>query len=136
MKKVSIPACFILVLSLLLAVGCATFLGPCAHEDGSVGACFWAGRALTGIGAVLAVQAVMAMAVRSGRIRLGVYLSMLPAALFGLLTPGTLFSLCGMASMRCRAITQPAGMVLSGIIFVLACAGAVLDLKKIRKENP
>ena len=39
MKKI-IPACAVLVLSLIIAIGSFTFLGPCVHEDGNVGCKF------------------------------------------------------------------------------------------------
>ena len=58
MKRQIIPGCVILVLALIIAIGSFSFLGPCVHEDGTVGACHWASRALLGLGCLLAVLAV------------------------------------------------------------------------------
>ena len=73
MKKQIIPGCVMLVLSLVIAVGSFTFLSPCVHDDGNVGACWWAGRMLLGLGCLLAVLSVFILL--SGRARFGAYLS-------------------------------------------------------------
>lgn len=125
MKKNTIPALIILLLSLIAALGSQTFLGACVHEDGSFGACHWACRAILGEGALLAVLALMALAVK--RARLGLYLVMVPASLLGLLTPGTLIALCKMPTMRCRMLTQPAMTILFGAMLAAALIGALLS---------
>lgn len=122
MKK-TIPAVIILILALVVAVGSATFLGPCVHEDGSFGACHWAGRAVTGVGGLLAVLAALALAMPE---KSGLYLSMLPACVLGFLTPGTLIGLCGMATMRCRMVMQPAMRILFTLALIAALAGYIL----------
>jgi len=118
MTKTKIPAIIILVLSLLLAIGSQTFMGACVHDDGSLGACHWAARVLSGIGGLLAMLAILALLVKKERA--GLYLAMVPTALLGVFTPGTLINLCGMATMRCRALMKPAAMIL--LAFALAAA--------------
>ena len=125
MKKNTIPALIILLLSLIAALGSQTFLGACVHEDGSFGACHWACRAILGEGALLAVLALMALAVK--RARFGLYLAMIPASLLGLLTPGVLIGLCKMPTMRCRMLTQPAMTILFGAMLAAALIGALLS---------
>ena len=116
-----------LILSLVVAVGSFTFLGPCVHEDGSVGACHWAARALLGLGCLLAVLSVQALLSR--RARFGAYLSGIAVSMLGILTPGTLISLCRMSSMRCRAVMQPAMVILFAAAGLGSLAGALLCLK-------
>ena len=121
MKRTIIPAVIVLVFSLLLAIGSQTFMGACVHDDGSLGACHWAARALSGIGGLLAMLAMLAiLALLVKKERAGLYLAMVPTALLGVFTPGTLISLCGMATMRCRALMKPAAMIL--LAFTLAAA--------------
>ena len=127
MKKTMYPAVAILILSVLAAVGSQTFLGACVHDDGSFGACHWACRAMLGEGALLAVLALLALALR--RERTGLYLAMIPASLLGLLTPGTLIALCKMPTMRCRMLTQPAMMILFGIMLLTSLVGWLLSRK-------
>ena len=127
MKKSSIPAIILLALSMLAAIGSQTFLGACVHDDGSFGACHWACRAMLGEGALLAVLSLMALAFK--RERAGLYLAMLPASLLGLLTPGTLIALCKMPAMRCRMLTQPAMMILFGVMLPASLVGWLLSRK-------
>ena len=127
MRKSCIPAIIILALSMLAAIGSQTFLGACVHDDGSFGACHWACRAMLGEGALLAVLSLMALAFK--RERAGLYLAMLPASLLGLLTPGTLIALCKMPAMRCRMLTQPAMMILFGVMLPVSLVGWLLTSK-------
>ena len=54
---------------------------------------------------------------------------MLPASLLGLLTPGTLIALCKAPTMRCRMLTQPAMMILFGIMLLTSLVGWLLSRK-------
>lgn len=128
MKKAILPAVLILILALVAAVGSQTFLSPCVHDDGSFGACHWAGRALLGVGCLTGILAALAMALP--RARLGLYVGLMPACLLGILTPGTLISLCSMATMRCRAVMQPAMILLFAAAFLCAAVGALFSAKK------
>ena len=124
MKKQIIPGIVMLVLSVVISVGSFTFLGPCVHEDGSVGACWWAGRTLMGLGYLLGVLAVLTLL--SEHARFGAYLSGAAVCVLGLLTPGTLISLCKMSSMHCRAVMQPAMMILFAVSGLAALTGTWL----------
>ncbi len=125
MKKSSIPAVVILILSLVIVIGENTFLSPCVHEDGSFGSCHWAGQTLMGLGCVLGVLSVLSMIVK--RARLGVCLSEMPVCILGILTPGTLVDLCHMSTMRCRMIMQPAMIILFSAAMLCALIGAILS---------
>ena len=132
MKKQIIPGCVMLVLALVISIGSFTFLSPCVHEDGSVGACWWAGRALLGLGCLLGILAVLTIV--SGRARFGTYLSSIAVCVLGILTPGTLISLCRMSSMHCRAVMQPAMIILFSVSAFAAAIGAWVN-KPSEKSN-
>ena len=132
MKKEILPGCVMLFISLVIAVGSLTFLAPCVHEDGNVGACWWAGRSLLGLGCLMAVLSVFALL--SARARFGAYLSAVAVCVVGMLTPGTLISLCRMSTMRCRAVMQPAMLILLAAAGLTALLG-LLFCRKERKEN-
>ena len=127
MKKQMIPGCVMLVLALVISIGSLTFLSPCIHEDGSVGACWWAGRALLGLGCLLGGLALLTLV--SGRARFGTYLSSIAVCILGILTPGTLISLCRMSSMHCRAVMQPAMIILFSVSALAAVIGVLLSGK-------
>lgn len=126
MKK--LPALLLLLLSLVIAVGSQTFLGPCVHEDGSFGACHWAGRMLTAVGVLQAVLALLALALPGER--RGLLLASALTAVVGLLTPGTIISICAMDTMRCRMVMRPAMLVLCGLSLVAALAGWLVERRK------
>ena len=127
MKKQMIPGCVMLVLALVISIGSLTFVSPCIHENGSVGACWWAGRALLGLGCLLGVLALLTLV--SGRARFGTYLSSIAVCILGILTPGTLISLCRMSSMHCRAVMQPAMIILFSVSALAAVIGVLLSGK-------
>ena len=130
MKKSMIHAIITLILALVVAVGSQTFLGACVHEDGSFGACHWASRALLGVGGLLAALALAALVVPSAR--LGLYIAMALTCVLGILTPGTLIALCQMATMRCRALMQPATTILFALSLAASAVGAWLSRREAR----
>ena len=128
MKKQMIPALILLVLSLVIVIGGQTFLSPCIHEDGTFGPCHWAGKALQGLGGAGCALAVLGLAVKKAR--LGVYLSALPVCALGIFTPGFLIDLCRMSTMRCRALMQPAMIILFSMALISSLIGVVLCAKE------
>ncbi len=127
MKKRVLPL-VILCLSVLIAVGSQTFLSPCVHEDGSFGACHWAGQAMLGLGCLTAVMGLLLL-FRPGS-RSGLFIAAAAAGVLGTLIPGTLIALCSMSAMRCRAIMQPAMTLLCCLVILAAAAGLILEERK------
>ena len=132
MKKQIIPGYAVFALALVISVGSVSFLGPCVHEDGTFGPCHWAGRTLLGLGCVLGALAALALCVRDARF--GVFLGAVPVSVLGILTPGTLISLCKMSSMHCRAVMQPAMTILFAAAGLAALCGAVICFRE-KKER-
>lgn len=130
MKKFSLPALVLLLLSILIAAGSVSFLGPCVHEDGTFGACHWAGQAMLGIGLLLCLQSLAALLIWDNRIRVGIFLSCLMTAILGLVTPGTLIDLCRMSTMRCRSLMHPAMLILCGLCTLLSLLGIFQEWKR------
>ena len=135
MKRLSIPAVIVLVLSLIIAIGSVSFLSPCVHDDGSFGACHWAGQALCALGILLSLEGLAALIVKNHGIKAGLLLSALFTAVLGFLIPGTVIDLCRMATMRCRAVMQPAMRILCVLIAISALIGMILESKKVTHES-
>ena len=129
-NKCKIPALVILVLAVLTALGVKTFFGPCVHEDGSFGPCHWAGQAIFGTALLMAAQSLAAVLRKDDGIQGGLYAGMVMTAVLGILIPGTLISLCKMASMRCNAVMRPAVTLLFAAMAAAAVTGLVLWKKK------
>ena len=132
MKKSVIPAVILLLISVAVIFGSQSFLSPCVHEDGTFGACHWAGQSLLGLGCVTGILA--ALALRSRRARPGIYLSVLPVCVLAILTPGTLIDLCRMSAMRCRMVMQPAMIILFSAALLCALAGVIISSREIKNR--
>ena len=130
MKRISVCALLVLPLAVLIAAGSVSFLGPCVHEDGSFGICHWAGRALFGVGLLLAAESLFALVCSDSRTRQGAFVPMLFTACLGCLIPGTLIDLCHMATMRCRALMQPAMILLFSISALISLIGFVAEKRR------
>lgn len=135
MKQFSPGAAAALLLSAVTAAGSVSFLGPCVHEDGSFSACHWAGQAMLGIGLLLAALSLTALLVKDGRLRAGILFAAAAAAVLGIFVPGTLINLCGMATMRCRAVMRPAMTLLCALTAVSCLAGGIAAYRKADSEK-
>ena len=135
MKQFSPGAAAALLLSAVTAAGSVSFLGPCVHEDGSFGACHWAGQAMLGIGLLLAALSLTALLVKDGRLRAGMLFAAAAAAILGIFVPGTLIHLCGMATMRCRAVMRPAMTLLCALTALSCLTGGIAAYRKAGSEK-
>ena len=132
MKRFSVSSLAVLVIAAVIAAGSVSFLSPCVHEDGSFGACHWAGQAMLGIGMLLAAESLAALLVRDGRVRTGLLAAASMTALLGCLIPGTLIDLCRMATMHCRSVMQPAMILLCALACVTALIGCWMEIRRGR----
>lgn len=134
-KRLSAAGVVLPVLGLLLLIGAGTFLRPCGHDDEAVSTCYWAGRMIMGLGAVLTAQALGLVLFRDAAARCTLALSMIPVTVLSIWTPGGLIRLCLMDSMRCNSIMRPGVMVISFIMLAAAAATAVTEGMRAAKER-
>lgn len=123
------------VLSSILLVGILTFAGPCGvHDDGTMSSCYWASRAVLGVGVVLAVISLVRIFERDEGERRGLSFS---AALLGVLVavlPGVLIDLCMMQTMRCHTVMRPFALVMGVLIAVVGGVDLVRRLLAIARR--
>ena len=134
MKK-KIAALILLVLAAAIAIGSVTVLGPCVHEDGSTGPCARAGKAILIDGCVLAALAVLILILRLPGVRTGLFIAAAAASAAGILLPGTLYPLCKMDTMHCRAVMQPAMIILFACALLVSAAGITAERKNSRRTG-
>lgn len=124
-------------LAAVLVIGVMSFAAPCdAHEDGSVGTCHWAARAVLGVGVVLFVLSVVRIFERDEGERRGLSLA---AALLGVLLacmPGMLIDLCMDQAMRCHAIMRPFAVCVGAAIAVAGGVDLIVRLTRIGRSRP
>ncbi len=133
MKRISVCALAVLATAAVIAFGSLSILGPCIHEDGSVGACHWASRMLCAVGVLLACESLSVLLERETGMRQGGYLCMFMTSVVGFLTPGTIIGLCRMATMRCHAVMQPAMRILFVLAALCSLTGFFYEKRKAGK---
>ena len=123
-------------LSGLLIAGILTFAASCGiHDDGAASGCFWAARAVLGVGIVAAILSIVRIFELDEGERRGLDLGV---ALLGILVaclPGILIDLCVSPAMRCHAVMRPFCLVVGTAITLTAGIDLVLRLLRIRSKN-
>ena len=114
-----------LVAAVLLVIGTLTFAGPCIHEDGSAAACHPASHAIVAAGVAGIIASLAALLVRSPKPAGCIALVAAVAGLFAAASPGTLFGLCMMQTMRCWVAMRPFALVCGGALFLCGLIAAI-----------
>ena len=134
--KINVFCGILLVLAAVIVIGSVTVLGPCVHEDGSEAPCVRAGRAVFCDGCVLALLAALILFMRKSSVRIVLFFISLCAAAVGIALPGTIFPVCRMDTMHCRAVMQPAMIILFVSELIVSVCGLVVERNRIRRERP
>ena len=125
----------LLILAAVIAIGSVTVLGPCVHEDGSEAPCARAGGAVFCDGCILALLAALIMLIRKPSVRIVLLFISLCAAAAGIALPGTIFPICRMDTMHCRAVMQPAMVILFAFELIVSVCGLIVERNRIRRER-
>lgn len=94
-------------LAVLLIAGVATFAGPCGVHEGAVPSCLWASRAVLGIGAIIAILAIVRIFETDEGERRGLSLACSLLGFLCAVMPGAIIALCDDPSMHCNAVMRP-----------------------------
>lgn len=125
----------LLLLSLLLVVGLLSFAGPCGvHDDGSVSSCFWASRAMLGMGVVLAIISVVRIFETDEGERRGLSLGAALVGAYIAAVPGGLINLCMNVTMQCNILMRPFALCLGIAIFLVGAIDLTRRLLSLRKR--
>lgn len=84
--------------------------------DGGWMLCHWTGQAVTAIGAVVFLLSVVRFFAPS-QVKWGISLSLALLAILAALLPVQVLPLCGMASMPCHTLFEPAVRLISVLLF-------------------
>lgn len=125
----------LLALAAVIAIGSVTVLGPCVHEDGSEAPCIGAGRAVLIAGCALAILAALILFIRKSSVRIVLFFISLFVAAVGIALPGTIFPVCRMDTMHCRAVMQPAMVILFASELIVSVCGLIVEWNRIRRER-
>ena len=123
------------LLALLLTVGSLTIFKACGEHDGKYMACHWAQNAVTLIGAVISIQALLRILLKNSGIKAGLAISIFLSAVSVIFIPGHVISLCMMDTMRCISTFKPAVIVIASLLAAAAGSDSILGIIKAGKEK-
>lgn len=119
--RVGVADIALLVLCVAFLLGMLLFFGPCGiEEDGTWRVCHWAGRAVTGLSAALAVLSLFHTLLPAPGIRQGLDLGVVTVAALTVLLPGRFIDLCQWPGVRCHTVMVPAVRLFAALIALAA----------------
>lgn len=118
------------VIGVLATMGVLTFAGPCVHDDGGHGMCFDASLAVAVLGGLVAIGCIATLFLRSGKAAGVVALCVAACGALMVASPGTLFGLCMMETMRCWTIMRPFAMLCGIVVVCVALVQAILLFRR------
>ncbi|MBR1561790.1 MAG: DUF4418 family protein [Ruminococcus sp.] len=124
-----------LVLAALLTVGSFTFFKACGEHEGKFMACHWAQNAVTLIGIVITLLALLRIILKNSGIKAGLAIGVFASAAAVIFIPDNVISLCMMDTMSCHTTFKPAVIVIASVLAAAAGVDSVLGIIKAGKSN-
>ena len=129
--------CKIAVTELLLAaVSVCDLFGilfwfPVCQGGEMVMSCHWSGEILKGLSVLFVVLTVLHLLLPDEKLKAGMDLSLIGVAVFAMMVPGNLISLCKNAEMTCRSHTAPWTTVIMLVLIALTVVDMVLYFRQL-----
>ncbi len=124
-----------LILAALLTVGSFTFFKACGEHEGKFMACHWAQNAVTLIGIVITLLALLRIILKNSGIKAGLAIGVFASAAAVIFIPNNVISLCMMDTMSCHTTFKPAVIVIASVLAAAAGVDSVLGIIKAGKSN-
>ncbi len=124
-----------LILAALLTVGSFTFFKACGEHEGKFMACHWAQNAVTLIGIVITLLALLRIILKNSGIKAGLAIGVFASAAAVIFIPNNVISLCMMDTMSCHTTFKPAVIVIASVLTAAAGVDSVLGIIKAGKSN-
>lgn len=124
-----------LILAALLTVGSFTFFKACGEHEGKFMACHWAQNAVTLIGIVITLLALLRIILKNSGIKAGLAIGVFASAAAVIFIPNNVISLCMMDTMSCHTAFKPAVIVIASVLAAAAGVDSVLGIIKAGKSN-
>lgn len=130
--QIGVSDIILAAITVIYFIGALTFFKSCGpKDDGSWMTCHWAGNAVAGLAAVLAVTAIAHLVISNAKMKIGLSIALIPIAVLTALVPGHLIQICMMETMRCHVVMRPSAIVMA----ILIVAAAVFDIVVYRKKK-
>ncbi len=119
-----------LLSSAVLTAGSVSVFAACGEHEGKYMACHWAQNAVTLIGALLVISALIRLFTRDNGVRAGIAVTQFLFSAAAALIPGTVINLCMMETMRCHTIFKPAVIIIAVISAAVSGADAFITIRR------
>ena len=124
-----------LILAALLTVGTVTFFKACGEHEGKFMPCHWAQNAVTLIGIVITLLALLRIILKNSGIKAGLAIGVFLISVSVIFIPNNAISLCMMDTMRCQTIFKPGVIVIASVLAALAGVDCIPGIIKAGKSD-
>ena len=119
----------------LLTVGSFTFFKACGGHEGKFMTCHWAQNAVTLIGIVITLLALIRIILKNSGIKAGLAIGVFLTSVSVIFIPNNVISLCMMDSMRCHTTFKPAVIVIASLLAAASGADGIIGIIKAGKDR-
>ena len=123
------------IIAALLTVGSFTFFKACGEHEGKFMACHWAQNAVTLIGIVITLLALLRIILKNSGIKAGLAIGVFFTSISVIFIPNHVITLCMMDSMSCHTAFKPAVIVIASVLAALAGVDSILGIKNTGKND-
>ena len=124
-----------LLTALLLTIGSFTIFKACGAHEGKYMACHWAQNAVTLIGTVITLLALLRIVLKNKGIKAGLASGVFLSAVSVIFIPDSVISLCMMDTMRCHTIFKPAVIVTACVLAAVSGIDSAVGIAKAGKDK-
>ncbi|HCJ42088.1 DUF4418 family protein [uncultured Ruminococcus sp.] len=124
-----------LLTALLLTIGSFTIFKACGAHEGKYMACHWAQNAVTLIGTVITLLALLRILLKNKGIKAGLASGVFLLAVSVIFIPDSVISLCMMDTMRCHTIFKPTVIVTACVLAAVSGIDSAVGITKAGKDK-
>lgn len=133
--KIGFTDILLLVCSVLYSIGIKYWFPVCEISGDMVMGCHWAGEVLAAVSILLIVISVVHIAIPDERIKNGIDISLAGIAVFAMMIPGNIISLCKNSEMQCRNYTSVWTIIFMVSLCIISVADAFIYLLQLSGEK-
>ena len=129
--KIAVTDILLLVCSALYCIGIKYWFPVCKASGDMIMSCHWAGEALFALAVLLCVLSAAHTFIPDEKIKSGIDISLAGIAVFAMLIPGNIISLCKSSDMICRNGTSMWTSVFMILLIIIAAADIFIYLQSL-----
>lgn len=133
--KIGVTDILLLVCSALYFIGIKYWFPVCGMSGDMVMGCHWAGEVLAALSIMLIVISAVHIVIPDEKIKTGMDISLAGIAVFAMMIPGNIISLCKNSEMQCRNGTSVWTIIFMVSFCIIAAADAFIYFHNLSAEK-